>query len=539
MDLTHISFLDLPFTDFFQDYITDHQKLSAYFEADPFSDKDIEKVFQSFKFQNDRHKTVELLKEYNSGFGAGGQTIRFIEKLGKEDAVAVVTGQQLTLYGGPLFTVYKVLTAIHLARSWEEKFDRPCVPVFWMADEDHDYDEIAQIGLPMRDDHQKVVLQSSSQTECRVSKIELDDNFSSFRKKVIENQFDTDFTDQLWRQLDQFYKEGNTVGKAFGELLLSLFEDYGLILAGSAHPSIKSHLSSAMVESVRNTEEQFQSLKSQTESLIADGYHGQVHLQHSNLFWIDDDGNRVKLSYENNTWSEDNSGYKWSSDELVKVIEDQPERFSPNVFLRPVMQNKLLPAFAYVSGPSETAYHAQMKRFFADFGLKMPVLIPRFSITLMESGIDRIFGKLPFDFSEYDNRIEDLESQFVEQTDTIDIEAIFKDWKEKVEEISQPKTEEIKEIDPTLEGSSEKAESIFFSELDKLKGKVYRSVKDQEKTQLKRIQKIKNNLFPNGNFQEREVAFIYFMNKYGLDIWDRLLETLEDETPDNHKLIRL
>jgi len=160
-------------------------------------------------------------------------------------------------------------------------------------------------------------------------------------------------------------------------------------------------------------------------------------------------------------------------------------------------------------------------------------------MTLMESGIDRIFEILPFHFSAYNDRIEDLESQFIEQSDSPDIEAIFDPWKAGIDEISEEPTEQIKEIDPTLEGTSEKAKATFFTELDKLKGKVYRSVKDQEKTQLNRIRKIKSNLFPNNNLQEREVAFIYFMNKYGLSIWDELLEKLKDQQPNTHKVIRL
>ncbi|MDR9364176.1 MAG: bacillithiol biosynthesis cysteine-adding enzyme BshC [Balneolaceae bacterium] len=539
MDISELPFLNLPFNKLFQDYIKNPQKLSPFFQTNPLSEEDINKAFDSFRFKANRQKTVSLLKNFNNKFGAGKKTLQSIEKLADEKAVAVVTGQQLTLFGGPLFTIYKIISAIHYAKKWEEEYNHPCIPVFWLADEDHDYEEISTLGFPQNDDHKKISLPKKSEIDKRVAEIELNSNFRAFKQEVIESQFDTDFTDRLWRKLDNYYKTGNTIGKAFGSLVLELFEDYGLILAGSADDEVKKHLSSILTKSVGNVSKQFESLQTKTDELISVGYHGQVHLQPSNIFWIDDRGNRTKLSYEDDLWITDGDGRSWSSSELIDEIKDQPERFSPNVFLRPVMQNALLPVIAYIAGPGEISYHAQMKDFFEDFEQTMPVIMPRFSMTLIESGIDRIFEKLPFDFSAYNDRIEDLESHFIEQSDSPDIEAIFEPWKAAIDEISEEPTEQIKEIDPTLEGTSEKAKATFFSELDKLKGKVYRSVKDQEKTQLNRIRKIKANLFPNNNLQEREVAFIYFMNKYGLSIWDDLLVKLKDQQPDTHKVIRL
>lgn len=539
MDLTQISVNDLPFNKIFQDYITNYKNLSSFYEVNPLSEEDVKSGFESFHFDNDRTKTVELLKEYNLQFGAGKKTIQSVERLSNEKAIAVVTGQQLTLFGGPLFTIYKILTAIHYARKWEKEFNIPCVPVFWMADEDHDYDEIAEIGILHRDDHEKISLERPSGVDSRVAEIELDDRFQSFQKQIIESQFDTDFTDQLWRQLDNCYASGKTIGESFGKWILNIFEEYGLVLAGTAHPKIKEHVSDILIQSIKKVDQLYKTLNHTTGELKDEGYHGQVHLQHSNLFWIDEKRNRVKLNYSDGIWSASETEKSWTSDELIKEIEKNPEDFSPNVFLRPLMQNELIPDFAYIAGPGEMAYYAQMKGFYEHFGKKMPVIMPRFSITLMESNIERIFEKLPFDFTSYNNRIEDLEAEFIDQSDSPDIENIFEIWKKDIDKSSNDRVEEIKEIDATLEGASESAISTFFTELDKLKGKVYRSVKEQERTQLTRIKKIKTNLFPNGNLQEREVAFIYFMNKYGLNIWDELFETLRNEDPDSHKMIRL
>lgn len=539
MNLTSIPFSELPFTKLFRDYITDYNKLSAFFETNPFSDEEIESSINEFSCVGNRKNIVNYLKEYNSLFDAGPQIIQTIEKFNDEETFAVVTGQQLILYGGPLFTIYKILTAISFARRWEKKYNRPFIPVFWMADEDHDYDEIAELGIHGEEDLHKFYLQTESARVPRVGEIQFNDTFKSFRRAVKEAQFDTDFTELLWSDLDSFYHEGATVGQAFGRLILHLFGKHGLVLAGTNSSHAKEMIKKPMQQSVQQSNKKYKLLKTTSDKLEKAGYHSQVNVQLSNLFWIDDENNRIKINAENETWTADGNGKSWTQHELIDDIDQNSEKFSPNVFLRPVVQNHLLPAIAYVAGPGETAYYAQMKTFYREFGLKMPLILPRFSSTVMESSIDRIFDKLPFSLQQYNQRIEDLESAYITQTDSPDIEEIFKRWKDSAEEISEQPVQEIEEIDPTLKGSSERAKTIFFTELDKLKGKTYRSLKEQEKTQLKRIRKIQNNLFPNGNLQEREVAFIYFMNKYGPDIWDRFLETFDNEIPDSHKLIRL
>jgi uncharacterized protein YllA (UPF0747 family) len=181
-----------------------------------------------------------------------------------------------------------------------------------------------------------------------------------------------------------------------------------------------------------------------------------------------------------------------------------------------------------------------MKTLYPIFGLEMPVIYPRLSLTLIESGIERIMEKLPFAMCSYNQRIEDLEAAYVEKTNRIDIDQVFKDWVTEIHSSVHTPIVAIKEIDPTLEGTVGKTMAGFENELNKLKGRVFRSVKQQEETQLKRIAKIKAQLFPDG-LQERSVSPIYFMNKYGLDIWDNLLQEFEEEDIDvrTHHLLSL
>lgn len=534
-----IPFEQLPFSKLFSDYTKKSDSINQFFETHPFSKKERDSYLESYRFKGNREDSVELLKRFNKQFDATDQTLQQIEKLRDENSLAVVTGQQLTLYGGPLFTVYKIASAIIQARNLHNEYGRSVIPVFWLADEDHDYEEAATVGILDRDDWHSLSFNLNGKSKSPVGRLELDDSFKEFRENIKEFLFDTDFTQELTNLLDTCYRPGSTFRESFGNLILKLFGKHGLILAGSDDPDIKQLGSEILTKSVSYKDDAYKSVMAATDNLENMGYHRQVEPGKSNLFWIDDAGNRSKLKTGvNGSW---NAGEKtsWSEQELIRKIEKSPARFSPNVFTRPLLQDTLLPAVCYVAGPGELAYYAQMKDFYTVFGMKMPMILPRFSATLLESNIDRIMEKLPFKIGEYDKRIEDLESQYMESAEEVDIEKIFNDWKKKVDNITQKKKTEIDRVDPTLKGSAGKVTALYFTELDKLKGKLYRSQKEQEQTNLNRIRKIKANLFPGGGLQERNVAFIYFMNKYGLDIWDKTITFFADEDPVNHKVIRL
>lgn len=539
MRLSSTPFEQLPFSALYRDYISNFSRLSDFYDVDPFSEKETSKKIESYSFQGNRQQLVENLRDYNRQFTSSEIVFQSVDKLLDENSMAVVTGQQLTIYGGPLFTILKILTVIHQSKVWENKFNRPFVPVFWMADEDHDFEEAAVIGSYDHDEFKKVVLEAEDSIQKRVSEIIFEENFGKFSNEFLQLLVETDFSGQIQDLLNNTYKKGASFSDAFGRLIISMFAHHGLILAGTNSDKIKRAVTEPIMNSVRKSDEIFEALNINSEKLQSAGYHRQVHIQTSNLFWIADDGAREKISYSEGEWNIESKGLRWDSVDLIDEINKDPNRFSPNVFLRPLTQSYLLPCAAYVAGPSEIAYYGQMKVLYRLFKLDMPVILPRFSATIIESGIDRIIEKLPFEKFEYNKRIEDLESEYISQSDTTDIESIFSSWKKAAGECSKSSIQAIAEIDATLESSAVKAITSYYNELDKLKGKVYRSLKEQEKIQLIRLRRIQNSLFPNGNLQEREVAFIYFMNKYGPDIWDNMLQLFEGQKPDSHKWIYL
>lgn len=538
MNIKSQTFSDLPFSKLFKNYIQQKSEIIDFFEIPPFDIERLKTNAENLSFPSDRTKVCDALKEFNTQFEPSETTLLNIEKLRDPSSLAVVTGQQMVLYGGPVYTVLKTLTAIHLAKKYEKELNRPVVPVFWLADEDHDLDEISQFSLIKRDEITKC---SSSFDEPgkRVGEYSLKEVHQQLKSCVKDGLIDTDFSKDLWEILDSSYNENHSVVQAFGLFMQKLFGKHGLILAGSNDETLKSFSRNILTQSVVKADDFSDRLKENTKKLEKLGYQGQVHLNNSNLFYISDTEQRVKIQYDGEIWFVDNSDKRWTSNELIKDINENPNQFSPNVFLRPILQDRILPTLSYVAGPGEIAYYAQMNGIYDYFEQSMPQIVPRFSGTLIESSVDRIMGKLPFSLDDYNKRIEDLESEYIDQTDQPDLEKIFGDWKQRIDSITDEKKSVIGEIDPTLKNTAGKASSTYFSELDKLKGKLYKSLKQQEKTQLERILKIQSNFFPNGNLQEREIAFIYYLNKYGTELFDDLLKSLENHEPDTHKLIYL
>jgi bacillithiol biosynthesis cysteine-adding enzyme BshC len=537
LQILDYSFEHLPFSTLYKSYVGDFQQLDDYYKTNPFDAEEIARKIEAFQFRGDRSEIVDILTPFNQQFGAHQIALDNIQRFKNKEALAVVTGQQLGIYGGSLYTIFKTISVIHLANKMEKQYDRPVIPVFWLADEDHDYDEVRDLNVfNSSDEVEHLELPPENGQLSPVAEMSVPQQIEQMRSNLRESLYNTDFSGELWELLDNSFEPGNTFLKSFGLFISNLFSKHGLVLAGSNNPRVKKMTGKYLKKSISSADQVRQALEDQTEQLN-DEFHQQVKLYDSNLFYLDEKNGRAKISRNETGWEID-AGRGWKTEQLVEEIEAKPENFSPNVFLRPILQDALLPTIGYVAGPGETAYYGQMKKMYSCFDLEMHIIFPRLSATIVEPAIDRILNELPFEFHEYDKRIEDLESDYVDRTEQHDIEAIFKDWKEKIQQLAGPKKEEIADIDTTLEGAVEKSTSVYFGELDKLKGKVYRAVKKQDEIQLKRIRRIKTNLFPSDTLQERVIAAIFYMNKYGVDIWDRLLDSLdEDEEFDQHKLI--
>jgi len=527
----------LPVNKLFETYLKDFEKLSDFFTGDPHEVDSLVQQARQIEYKYPRSDLITCLTEFNKQFRETDQLLENIKRFNDDKAVAIVTGQQLNMMGGPLMIVFKTLTAIFQARLLEKEWGHPVVPVFWLGDEDHDYDEISNVTILNRDSYRTFKFETPEKQQHAVADLILNGQIDDFKQQIRDSMFKTDFTDELWKMLDDCYKSGVTFSRAFGNMIAHLFADHGLVLSGSNSILIKDHIKDGLICAVKHRKNIEEKLQHSTDKVDRE-FHQQVKLSGSNLFYLHPEKGRFKINLEGDIWSTE-TGESWNSDKLIKEIENNPHCFSPNVFLRPVLQDYLLPTAGYVAGPGEVSYYAQMKDVYPVFDLRMPVILPRFNATVIESAIDRIINKLPFQLHEYLDRIEDLETRYIKHKDTVNLDRIFGEWKQKIQVLSDEKANVVAGIDPTLKKSVGSAKAVYFGELDKIKGKLNSSMKKNERIQMDRIARIKEQLFPKDSLQEREVASIYFMNKYGLDIWDKLLNNLEPEYFKQHNLVYL
>lgn len=533
MTLKTLPFKELPFSNLFSDYCSDFNKISDFFEFNPFNPSDIEKKIKATSFTR-RVELESVLKEYNDHNLMHPKAISNLRSLIEEDDVyTVVTGQQLIVAGGPMFTVYKILTAIEYAKRIETKFGIKVVPVFWLADEDHDFDEISKIGFPHGNDWVSTGLTQPAITGKRVANIEITDEMASFIQSLDDNLISTEFKDEILELLKFCYPRGYNHGKSFGRLITKLFSRYGLLLAGSSRENAQVFLNKTLVSLIQKTDEIANCLEN-TSTQLEKFYHRQAAVTSSNWFYVGEDGVRQKMHYEKGKWTTTISTFTTS--QLIESVTKLFGLVSPNVFMRPILQDRLLPNLAYIAGPGEVSYYAQMKDLYHLCNQSMPIIVPRFSATILEGSVKKHFVELPFRLIDYSERIEDLESRFLNESNAIDIAGFIELFKSDIENIADSRLNIIEEFDKSLTGTLQKVKSDQLNLLEHLRSKMFKSAKSSLEVQIKRINKVQFATFPNRNLQERELAFIYILNKYGFDAIDKLHESVVKSDFQRHHI---
>lgn len=537
MKLEDVSFDKLPVNSLFQTYVKDYPKLSGYFSESPFQwpKQNGRSDFNSGKVE--RNKLITLLNNINTSYGVDKETFSQIKRLEDPESRVVVTGQQMVVLGGPLFLVLKAISVLSWAKYIERQTGKPVVPVFWLADEDHDLEEVSTLALPGSDGVEHLHLDYHPKVRHSVGvKSPAGDAVADLINRVFEILPETDFSSELDELLRSTYQSGN-LKEGFGRLMARLFSKHGLVLAESNNSGIKEELSRPICQAVQQAIEINDKLEKRSAEVEND-FHRQAQVQPTTLFMHDDNEGRIRLNRTNGKWWTD-AGGEWTTRELCRIAEEEPWRFSPNVFLRPIIQDWLLPTVGYVAGPGEVAYYAQLGKVYELFDQKMPVILPRYSASIIEPAIHRIMDHLPFELPDFARRIEDLEKEYLEWSTPDNIEDHFLTWQQEMESFMQEKSSIIEKYDPSLRGNVEKMTVNFNKSIEKLHQKLRKSLRQQDEVQLKRINRIKNTIFPEDQMQERVISWLYFSNKYGLGFWDEVIDELSDSETLPHKHLSL
>jgi bacillithiol biosynthesis cysteine-adding enzyme BshC len=334
------------------------------------------------------------------------------------------------------------------------------------------------------------------------------------------------------------YQPGTRVEDAFAHLLRSLFDGEGLVFMNPDDERLKGLTRPLFRRELEDPETPAARVDATSEVLRDRGYHAQVHARPTNLFWLEDDG-RYPIDLGNDGQfvlrSTDRS---FTRGELMNRLDAEPERFSPNVILRPLMQDHLLPTAAYVAGPSEVSYFAQYGNVYDWAGLDRPLIHPRASVSLVEGKVQKVLDKYDRSVCDFRAQLDALFQNVVVETMDIDVEAIFQEATTEMHKALNALKPEVEAVDRTLTSSTEATRAAIVEEMEELKQRTVRAEKRHHDEVRAQLQKAQVNLRPMGTLQERVVNVLYYLNKYSPALIDDLRAAVSTDT-SAHQIVEL
>jgi len=526
----------------FTDYLYDFPKVSMFYTRNPFRISELKPHLEKLSSRNvDRKKLSQILERQNKHFGASPQTLENIGKLESLKTTAVVTGQQVGLFGGPLYTVYKALAAVLWCQKYKAQFpDYDFVPIFWMELEDHDFEEIRHIKLySMENDVRKLSYELDNSSKTPIFKIRIGSEAERIFSELKATMNKTDFTDAWSLAIEQSYSPGFSFGVAFGKFLTWLLGDLGLILMDPSDIEFKKLARPVFKKEIEHADETYRRINQDGERLRKSGYELQVDVQPVNFFLHDEGPSKHPLNSE----KKDKFRLKPEimekhREDILLLLENHPEKFIPNVALRPMVQDYLLPTAAYIGGPAEMAYFGQFKSLYEFFDVPQPVILPRPFMTLLEKKIVKILEKYSIDPLDVMNDIKAFREDVTVKNAAIPIGSLFEHFDGVVEKEMKQLQENLSKVDASLKGAAETALQKIQQAVSVLRTKTTEAEKRRNETLLSQIEKAVNHIYPDGNFQEREINILYFLNKYGSSLVSTLADKIDLSTND-HQFIEL
>ena len=528
-----INFSDIPkHQNLFLDYIYEFDNVQEYYKHNFRNKENFPAIFKTIT-ESRKHRQFDLSsiisQQYNNLRNISGNTQKNIDLLNDENTIAVVTGQQVGILGGPLYTLYKVITAIRLAHQYNEKYEGyKFVPVFWLEGDDHDFNEVRSINVF---DTENSVLNIGYKQEIEddeakqsVGNIQFDDSINAFFTQFESNLRNTDFKIDLLLKLKECYQTGRTFKQSFKDLLFWLFDEYGLVIFDPQDPQVKSLLKPVFKKEINDFTVHTQKLI-QVSAQLEEIYHAQVKVKPVNLFYHTDDG-RYSVEPFEDIFKLRRKRKQFTKEEILNEIEESPEKFSPNVLLRPICQDYILPTGFYIAGPSEISYFAQVSPLYEFYKIPTPIVFPRSSVTLLEKNVNAALDKYDLTLRDVFLGLNQLKEKVILGLSENNLEKVFDDSENDLELIFDKIKENLFAIDKTLIDSTVKSKEKIISIINELKVKGIKAQESKHETTVRQLTRISNLLYPNENLQEREINFTYFYNKYGQELIRKIYEVL-------------
>ncbi|UCE65064.1 MAG: bacillithiol biosynthesis cysteine-adding enzyme BshC [Candidatus Zixiibacteriota bacterium] len=514
----------------FKYYKYDFKSMSSYINAAEWIDGS----------SYDREKLAAIIAGSTSSLNLPDNIKSNIEKLSQPDSLVVFSGQQVGLLLGPMYTVIKALTSFKMANRLETLLNRPVVPCFWMATDDHDFDEIKTVNLLDRsgDCHEFSYEPSSLDCDIPMADVILDDEIEKFQSSLSEYLIETEFSSSINEKLKGRYKSGNSLSSAFAGLFADFLGNFGIIPIDPNYPGMKKMFAPVFKQEIENYPKIFNLYETASQELLDAGYHRQVHKSGESLNLFFNEKGRANIIHKNGKFHLEGKDKSFTKEQLLEKLEFEPERFSPNVCLRPVAQCSAFPTICQIVGPSEAAYYAQIWPIFRYLNVPWPVIKPRMFATIVEPRIKKTMDKLGISFASLYNDTDYEISRVIKDNFPSEIQSEGELMRNETKKPLKQLSESLKAKDPESYQVIEHSLKRLDQELNHLYKKLFTAHKKRHDTAIGQVRRAANFLFPQSKFQERIISPVYFANKFGPEIFKRLEEKLDIDSV-NHQLMEL
>jgi bacillithiol synthase len=509
------------------DYAYNFQQVEGLYAGnplDPAAWRDA--VRRAQQHPRDRARIVDVLQSQQAHRGAPPASRAAAARLADPVSVAVVTGQQAGVFGGPMYTLLKALTALQLARRTERELNVPAVAVFWVEAEDHDWEEVRSCTVLDAEFQPRTVTLADLEGagELPVAKLQLDAGVEQAVAELAGVLQATEFTPEILESIRRAWHPGRGLACAFATWIETLLGPYGLVVFESADPAAKPLAADVFARELRAPGRSAELAAAAGETLASRGHAPQVVPQADSvsLFSLEP----VRRSIRRHDDQLAIGDLLRSTDEVSREALARPAAFSPNVLLRPVVQDTLFPTVCYVAGPSELAYLGQLRGVYEQFGVPMPLMFPRATATLLDSGATRFLAKYGLPIEDLRTPDESALNKLLESQLPASVELSLREAATQTQQAMAHVIEALPALDPTLEGAAKTTLGKMEHELRSLHSKVIHAAKKRDETLRRQFQRAQAQAFPHGHPQERSLGVVYFLNKYGPGLVDLLLDEL-------------
>ncbi len=502
------------FSNLMLDYISGKEIIQPFYN-NPNSIEGYKKQLEEKQFSEGNRKVLlQSLTEQYQGLNLTDLVQKNIESLNQSNTYTVTTGHQLNLFTGPLYFIYKIVSTINLVKELKKNFsDKNFVPVFWMATEDHDFEEINHFNL-FGKKHEISSVQTGAVGRMKLEGIE--DVFSQLEETLNGRTG----LESIVEKLKNYYQSDKTYTQAVRALVNDLFGKYGLVIIDGDDSDLKREFI-PFIQSELLARTSYTAINNTSEKLENLGFKKQVNPREINLFYLKDNL-RERIVFEENSYQVLNTVFKFSETEILAELKNNPERFSPNAVMRPLYQEVILPNLAYIGGGGELAYWLQLKQMFTANKVEFPVLVLRNSAIIIDNGTQKKIEKLNLSLTDIFKSEEELIKAFVKAENEIE----FNTETNQLTEIYTAIAEKVKLIDASLEGTVNAELQKSLKSIDMIDKKLVRAIKNNEEVTINQLKAIKDKLFPNGSLQERKDNFIYAYLLLGETFIDDLMNVL-------------